>query len=112
MNEVPPLLGLRPVYFCVMQEGERTVAITVRVSQETHRALQRLAQLEHRSLAGQVVHLVEQALAVEQRVRRALAAERAAHWAQQARGFGGDGPDEPEAGAAGADRDPDERAPR
>jgi hypothetical protein len=95
-----------------MQESEQTVAITVRVSAATHRALLRLAQLEHRSLAGQAAYLLEQALAVEQRVRRALAAERAEHWAQQARGLTRDEPDGQRAGAEGDERDPDERAPR
>ena len=76
------------VYCQLMQADERTVALTVRVSAATHRALQRLAQLERRSLAGQAAYLLEQALAVEQRVRRLMAAERAEHWARQARGLG------------------------
>src|SRR4029453_4270735 len=100
-----------------MQANEPTVALTVRLSAATHRALQRLAQQEHRSLAGQAAYLPaqalavgerggrgrggagqaaclrEQALAVEERVRRVLAAERAEHWAQQARGPGGGGPE-------------------
>jgi predicted transcriptional regulator len=96
----------------MMQENGQTVAVTVRLSAATHRALQRLAQAEHRSLAGQAAYLLEQALAVEQRVRRVLAAERAEHWAQQARGLSGDGPEEPRAGAEGAEGDPDARAPR
>jgi hypothetical protein len=37
-----------------MTEGEQNVAITVRVSAATHRALQRLAQRERRSPAGLV----------------------------------------------------------
>ena len=81
------------------------MAITVRVSAATHRALQRLALREHRSLAGQVAHLLEQALAVEPRVRRSMEAELAAHWARQARGLGGEGPDERDAVAEGAERD-------
>ena len=95
-----------------MQDNGPTVAITVRVSAGTHRALQRLAQREHRSLAGQVAHLLEQALAVEPRVRRSIAAKLAAHWARQARGLGGDEPDEREAGAEDDERDPAESAPR
>ena len=95
-----------------MQDNERTVAITVRLSEETHRALSRLAQQEHRSLAGQAVHLLEQALEVEQRVRRTMAAVRAQQWAQQAGALGGSAPPEPPTGAAGADGDPTERAPR
>jgi predicted transcriptional regulator len=95
-----------------MQDSERSVAITVRVSAGTHRALQRLAQREHRSLAGQVAHLLEQALAVEPRVRRSMAAELAAHWARQARGLGGEEPDEREAGAGDDERDPAGSAPR
>jgi predicted transcriptional regulator len=92
-----------------MRESERSVAITVRVSPETHRALQGLAQREHRSLAGQVAHLLEQALAVEPRVRRSMEAELAAHWARQARGLdGGDADaaparDDDEDAAGGAD---------
>jgi hypothetical protein len=88
-----------------MQESEPIVAITVRVSATTHQALQRLAQLEHRSLAGQAAHLLEQALAVEQRVSRALAAERAEHWARQARELTRRDPQEPRAGAEGGERD-------
>jgi predicted transcriptional regulator len=99
-----------------MQDGEQTVAVTVRLSPETHRALQRLAQLEHRSLAGQVVHLLEQALAVEQEVRRVMAARRAQLWAQQARGLGRDAPGEPRAGERSGgeadEGDPEEGAPR
>jgi hypothetical protein len=94
-----------------MQENGPTVAITVRVSPATHQALQRLARREHRSLAGQVAHLLEQALAVEPRVRRSMEAELAAHWARQTRGLGGDEPDEPGAGAGGDERGPDERGP-
>jgi hypothetical protein len=86
-----------------MQDSERSVAITVRLSAATHQALQRLAQLEHRSLAGQAAYLLEQALAVEQRVRRALAAERAEHWARQARGVGGDEADTAPTGDEDAD---------
>jgi hypothetical protein len=56
-----------------MQVNGPTVANSVRLSGATHRALQRPAQLERRSLAGQAAYLPEQALAVEQRVRRALA---------------------------------------
>jgi hypothetical protein len=84
-----------------MREDEPTVAVTVRLSAATHRALQRLAQAEHRSLAGQAAYLLEQALAVEQRVRRLMAAERAEHWARQARGLGGEEPAEQQAGAEG-----------
>jgi hypothetical protein len=90
-----------------MQENELTVAITVRVSAGTPRALQRLAQREHRSLAGQAAYLLEQALAVEPRVRRAMSAERAEHWVWKAQGLGGgdsvDLPatEEDEAGGAG-----------
>jgi hypothetical protein len=96
----------------VIQESEQPVAITVRVPAATHRDLQGLAQREHRSLAGQVAHLLEQALAVEPRVRRSMAAELAAQWARQARGLGGEEPDEREAEAGGDERGPDERAPR
>jgi hypothetical protein len=95
-----------------MQDSERSVAITVRVSAATHRSLQRLAQAEHRSLAGQVVHLLEQALAVEQRVRRVMAAERAEHWAQQARELTPGEPEEQRARAEGDESVTDERAPR
>src|SRR4051794_19284217 len=94
-----------------MQENGPTVAITVRLSGATHRALQRLAQQEHRSLAGQAAHLLEQALAVEERGRRALAAGRAGRGAGEARGLGGDGRDAPRAGEEDQS-DPDARAPR
>jgi hypothetical protein len=86
-----------------MSDTEPTVAITVRVSAATHQALQRLAQQEHRSLAGQAAYLLEHALAVEQRVRQLVAAERAEHWARQARGLGGGAADTAPAG--GADND-------
>jgi hypothetical protein len=95
-----------------MQDNEPTTAITVRVSAATHRVLLRQAQQEHRSLAGQAAYLPE-------RVRRALAAERAEHWAQQARGLGGlgglggDGPEGRRTGAEGDERAPARRdAPR
>jgi predicted transcriptional regulator len=104
--------------FQAMEGNEPIVAITVRLSQDVHRALQRLAQQEHRSLAGQAAYLLEQALAVEQRVRRVMAAERAQHWLEQTRTLPGDdaaanpgdagaGPaaETDEAGGAGA-RDP------
>ena len=76
--------------FRAMEDDEPIVAITVRLSAGTHRALQRLAQQEHRSLAGQAAYLLEQALAVEHRVRRMLAAERAQHWLEQTRTLPGD----------------------
>ena len=58
------------------------------------------------------MYLLEQALAVEQRVRRVLAAERAAHWARQARDPGGEEPDARAAGAEDDERGPDGGAPR
>src|SRR5262245_17395603 len=104
---------MKHAYCCVMQDSEPTLALTVRLSVATHRALQRLAQQEHRSLAGQVVHLLEEALAVEQRVRRVMAAERAEHWARQARELTRGEPEEQRARAEGDERDErDERAPR
>jgi len=85
-----------------MEDDAPIVAITVRLAAGTHRALQRLAQQEHRSLAGQAAYLLEQALAVEQRVRRMLAAERAQHWLEQTRTLPGDAAAAPPAGDAGA----------
>ena len=85
-----------------MQESESTVAVTVRVSAGTHGALQGLAQQAHRSLAGQAAYLLEQALAVEQRVRRVMAAERAQHWLEQTRTLPGDDAAAAPAGDAGA----------
>src|SRR5262245_55710973 len=67
-----------------MRVSERTVAVTLGGTAVTHRTLQRQALQEHRSLAEQVAHLLEHALAVEEREQRALAAERAADWARQA----------------------------
>ena len=85
-----------------MEGNEQIVAITVRLAAGTHRALQRLAQQEHRSLAGQAAYLLEQALAVEHRVRRMMAAERAQHWLEQTRTLPGGDAAAPPAGAAGA----------
>ena len=84
-----------------MEGNEPIVAITVRLSQDVHRALQRLAQQEHRSLAGQAAYLLEQALAVEHRVRRMPAAERAQRWLAQPRTLRGDAAEAPPAGPAG-----------
>jgi hypothetical protein len=86
-----------------MEDDEPIVAITVRLSAVTHRALQRLAQQEHRSLAGQAAYLLEQALAVEHRVRRMAAAERAQRWLEQTRTLRGDDAAAPPVGAAGGD---------
>ena len=84
-----------------MEDDAPIVAITVRLAAGTHRALQRLAQQEHRSLAGQAAYLLEQALAVEHRVRRMTAAERAQLWLAQTRTLPGGDAAAP-AGAAGA----------
>ena len=85
-----------------MEGNEPIVAITVRLSAGTHQALQRLAQQEHRSLAGQAAYLLEQALAVEQRVRRMMAAERAQQWLEQTRTLPRDDAAAPPAGDEGA----------
>ena len=85
-----------------MEDDAPIVAITVRLAAGTHRALQRLAQQEHRSLAGQAAYLLEQALAVEHRVRRMTAAERAQLWLEQTRTLRGDDAAAPPAGDAGA----------
>jgi hypothetical protein len=85
-----------------MHDSERSVAITVRLSAAAHQALQRLAQQEHRSLAGQAAYLLEQALAVEHRVRRVMAAERAQHWLEQTRTLPGGDAESAPAGAAAA----------
>ena len=85
-----------------MEDDAPIVAITVRLAAGTHRALQRLAQQEHRSLAGQAAYLLEQALAVEHRVRRMMAAERAQHWLEQTRTLPGDDAAALPAGDAGA----------
>jgi hypothetical protein len=79
----------------------------VQVSAATHRAPQRPAQREHRSLAGQVAHLPEQALALEQRVCRVMTAERAEHWVRHARDLTRE---DPEAERVGAESD--ERVPQ
>jgi hypothetical protein len=85
-----------------MEDDAPIVAITVRLAAGTHRALQRLAQQEHRSLAGQATYLLEQALAVEHRVRRMTAAERAQLWLEQTRTLPGGDAAVPPAGGAGA----------